>query len=264
MELFEQIKAAFNKAYVADDGRIKGNTQTCYVMALYFHLLPEDKRDAAVRYLVEDIKARGGRLSTGFVGTSLVMPTLSRFGQTPIAYELVQSEKFPSWGFTIKHGATSIWERWDGWTPEKGFQDPGMNSFAHYAFGAVGQWMFQTMAGIDTEEPGYQKILVKPEPGEGIDWVKADYRSLHGVIASAWKKGNGKLTLDVAIPANTKAKISLPLNVNRTDEMEKGITESGKPLSEAPHVKVIGQGELPLHVDVEVDAGEYHFVMPWK
>ncbi|MBN2578072.1 MAG: glycoside hydrolase family 78 protein [Pirellulales bacterium] len=264
MELFDEIKSAFNKAYVAADGRIKGNTQTCYVLALAFELLPPEKRETAVRYLLEDIKARDGRLSTGFVGTSLLMPTLSRFGRTPTAYALALSEKFPSWGFTVKHGATSIWERWDGWTPEKGFQDPGMNSFAHYAFGAVGQWLFQTMAGIDTQEPGFQKILIRPELGEGIDWVKASYRSLHGEIASAWKREGSKLVLDVTIPANTTAKVSIPVNVNREIEREKLVSESGRPLSEAPRVKVIGKGKSQLSVDVEVEAGQYHFETHWK
>jgi alpha-L-rhamnosidase len=259
MELFDEIKAAFNKAYVNSEGRIKGNTQTCYVMALYFDLLPEDKREAAVKYLVEDIRNRDGRLSTGFLGTSILMPTLSRFKQTPVAYELLLSEKFPSWGFTIKHGATSIWERWDGWTPEKGFQDPKMNSFAHYSFGAVAQWLFQTVAGIDTARPGFQNILIKPEPGDGIDWVKAAYRSPHGKIISAWKKTGNKLVIDLTIPANTTAKAFLPANLERSDVQP---TESGKPVDQAPGVKVLGLDGKTLNV--EIGAGTYRFEMPYS
>ncbi len=143
-DLFRQIKEAFNEAYVAPDGRIKGDTQTCYVLALWFDLLPAEKREAAARRLVDDIHSRGTHLSTGFVGTSVLMPTLSKIGQTPLAYKLLLNETFPSWGFSIRHGATTTWERWDGWTPEKGFQDYRMNSFAHYSFGAVARWMFQT------------------------------------------------------------------------------------------------------------------------
>jgi alpha-L-rhamnosidase len=284
MDLFEQIKAAFNKAYVAPDGRIKGNTQTCYVLALAFQLLPPEKRPLASQYLLDDIKAHDGRLSTGFVGTSLVMPTLSRFGQTPAAYELVQSEKFPSWGFTIKHGATSIWERWDGWTPEKGFQDPGMNSFAHYAFGAVGQWLFQSMAGIDTQEPGFQQILLKPQPNlslpasseKDIAWVKAKYRSLHGEIAVAWKKDAkaGELLLDVTVPANTTAKLLLPWEIAAMSSNQPPIRlfkESGKPLEESPGLKILGPQRTidlpqggPVYLAVQLAAGRYHFQTPWS
>ena len=191
-ELFQQIKAAFNKAYVNAEGRIKGNTQTCYVMALWFDLLPAEKRAAAVKYLVDDIKSRNTHLSTGFVGTSVLMPTLSANGQTPVAYQLLLNDTFPSWGFSIKHGATSIWERWDGWTPEKGFQDPGMNSFAHYSFGAVARWMFQTAGGIDMAEPGFQRLLIHPQPAKGLDWVKAGYRSIHGQIGSQWRTEGGQ------------------------------------------------------------------------
>ncbi len=229
--LFEQIKAAFNKAYVAADGRIKGNTQTCYVMALWFDLLPAEKRPAAVRYLVDDVKSRGTHLSTGFVGTSVLMPTLSANGQTPVAYQLLLNDTFPSWGFSIKHGATSIWERWDGWTPEKGFQDPGMNSFAHYSFGAVARWMFQTVAGIDMAEPGFQKLLIRPQPAPGLTWVKASYHSIHGQIATEWKIAEGKLTLAVTIPANTTATVHLPVADSAV------VTEGGQPATQVEGVK---------------------------
>ena len=254
-ELFEQIKAAFNKAFVAADGRIKGNTQTCYVMALWFDLLPAEKRPVAVKYLVEDIKSRDTHLSTGFVGTSVLMPTLSANGQTAVAYKLFLNDTFPSWGFSIKHGATSIWERWDGWTPEKGFQDPGMNSFAHYSFGAVARWMFQTVAGIDMAEPGFQRLLIRPQPAEGLTWVKAGYRSIHGQIATEWRTEGGKLTLTVTIPANATAAVYLPC----TDSA--AITEAGKPITQSEGVKFVrsedGQSLF------EVGAGTYEFAMPW-
>ncbi|MEN6459437.1 MAG: glycoside hydrolase family 78 protein [Thermoguttaceae bacterium] len=254
-ELFGQIKAAFNKAYVAADGRIKGNTQTGYILALAFNLLPEEKRPAAVKYLVENIKARGTHLSTGFVGTSMLMPTLSATGNTPIAYKLLLNDTFPSWGFSIKHGATSIWERWDGWTPEKGFQDPGMNSFAHYSFGAVSQWMFQTVAGIDTIEPGFQRLKIRPQPGPGIDWVKCSYHSIHGPIAVQWKTADSKLTLAVSIPANTTAIVHLP----GTDPA--AITEGGRAIADAEGVKFLRtEGGESLF---EVPAGAYEFVAPW-
>ncbi len=253
-ELFEQIKAAFNKAYVSEDGKIKGNTQACYAMALAFDLLPAEKRQLAGKRLVDDIKAHDDRLTTGFSGTALLLPMLSATGHTNVAYQLLLSEKFPSWGFMIKQGATSLWENWDGVTPEKGFQDPRANSLAHYAFGAVGQWMFQNMAGIDTDEAGFQKLLIRPEPGPGIDWIKASYHSLHGQIRSAWKRENGRLTFDITIPANSSATILLP-----TNSIEH-LTEAGMPLSQAVGVKVVGveHGRAKL----AAEAGKYHFEMP--
>lgn len=250
-DLFGQIKAAFNKAYVAEDGRIKGNTQTCYVMALWFDLLPTDKRAAAVKYLVDDIQSRDTHLSTGFVGTSVLMPTLSANGNTPIAYKLFLNDTFPSWGFSIKHGATSVWERWDGWTPEKGFQDPGMNSFAHYSFGAVARWMFQTVGGIDMAEPGFQRLLIRPQPAEGLTWAKASYGSIHGRIATDWKTEQGKLTLAVTIPANTTAVVALPTANSAA------VTEGGRPAAQVEGVKFLRvEGGESLF---EVGAGEYVF-----
>jgi alpha-L-rhamnosidase len=254
-ELFRQIKEAFNKAYVSADGKIKGNTQTCYVLALWFHLLPEDKRPAAIGYLVDDIKSRKTHLSTGFVGTSVLMPTLSAVGQTPLAYKLLLNETFPSWGFSIKHGATTTWERWDGWTPDKGFNNYGMNSFSHYSFGAVARWMFQTVAGIDTAEPGFQHLLIRPQPAEGLTWVKASYHSIHGPITTEWRTEDGKLTVKVVIPANTTATVCLPV------ADPSAVTEGGRPAAQAEGVKsLLGKvGESRF----DVVAGEYEFVMPW-
>ena len=162
------------------------------------------------------------------------MPTLSATGNTPIAYKLLLNDTFPSWGYSIKHGATTIWERWDGWTAEHGFQDPGMNSFAHYSFGAVARWMFQTVAGIDMAEPGFQRLLIHPQPAEGLTWVKASYGSIHGRIATQWKTADGKLAVIVSIPANTTATVVLPT----TDPA--AVTENGKPLEQAEGVKVLG------------------------
>ncbi len=209
-KLFDDIKQAFNKAYVGEDGKIKGGTQTVYVLALAFDLLDEEKRPAAVQYLVEDIETRDVHLSTGFVGTKDLMQTLMRFGQTDVAYKLFHNDTFPSWGFSIRHGATSIWERWDGWTPEKGFQDPGMNSFAHYSFGAVAEWMFKTIAGIDTDGPGYKQIIIRPRPGGELTRATTSYNSINGLIATSWRIKGKKLQLDVTIPANTTARIYVP------------------------------------------------------
>ncbi|MEA1952359.1 MAG: family 78 glycoside hydrolase catalytic domain, partial [Planctomycetota bacterium] len=254
--LFEEIKAAFNKAFVAKDGRIKGNTQTVYVLAIWFGLLSEEHEKAAARYLVEDIKSRGNHLSTGFNGTAYLMPTLAKTGNNQTAYKLLLNDTFPSWGYSIKHGATSIWERWDGWTADKGFQDPGMNSFAHYSFGAVAGWMFQSIAGIGTDAPGFQRLLIAPCPGPGLTWVKAGYGSIHGHIQSDWKTENGKLTMDVTIPANTTATVVVPCGNPQK------ITEGGRPVTDSKGIELVAAtgGEVVL----KVAAGKYSFAAPWK
>ena len=267
--LFGRIKEAFIKAYVSSDGRVKSNSQTSYVVALAFDLLPADKREAAAGFLVENIKSRQTHLSTGFNGTAYLMPTLAATGHNDIAYKLFLNDTFPSWGYSIKHGATSIWERWDGWTADKGFQDPGMNSFAHYSFGAVARWMFQTVAGIGTFGPGFQQLDLAPAPGEGLTWVKAHYDSIHGRIASAWKIENGKLVIDITIPANTTATVTIPA----ANPLE--VTEGGRPLVDAADLKLVSKVRAEIKggkvmvdaggkVVVEAKAGTYHFVAPWK
>ncbi|GAB4130876.1 family 78 glycoside hydrolase catalytic domain [Thermopirellula anaerolimosa] len=251
LRLYEDIRRAFQAAYVSDDGRVKGDTQTCYVLALRFGLLPEDLREKAARHLVDDIAKRDHHLSTGFVGTAFLMPTLSDFGHTGTAYHLLLNDTFPSWGFSIKHGATSIWERWDGWTPEKGFQDPGMNSFAHYAFGAVGQWLFQYVAGIDTDGPGFRRIVLRPHLGQGLDFVNARYRSICGEIVSEWRKDANGLSWHVVVPANVAATICVP--AAGTDV----ITVDGQSIENASGVRVVRQ-EADYRV-LSAGAGEYQF-----
>ena len=184
--LYERIKAAFNKAYVGGDGRIKGNTQAVYVLALAVDLVDGEKAKQAATYLVEDIEKKGGHLSTGFIGTKDLMLVLSKIGRHDVAYRLLLNDTFPSWGFSIKQGATSIWERWDGWTPEKGFQDPGMNSFAHYSFGAVYQWMVENIGGIQSDGPAYKHIVIEPHPGGPLTHAETSYQSIRGEIATAW------------------------------------------------------------------------------
>lgn len=220
--LFEQIKKRFNEKLVADDGTIKSNTQTVYVLAIKFGLLEPDKSAIAISRLIDRIEKQNGRLSTGFVGTKDLMTTLTDIGRTDVAYKLFGNDTFPSWRFSIKQGATSIWERWDGWTPEKGFHDPGMNSFAHYSFGAVAEWMFETIGGIDTDGPGFRNIIIKPQPGGNLTWAKASYNSINGPIATSWKLDGDNLTLDVTIPANTTATVYIPT----VDVLL--VTESGK------------------------------------
>jgi alpha-L-rhamnosidase len=234
-KLFQNIREAFQKEFVLPEGRIKGETQTGYLLALAVDLVPEDLQSGAAQHLVENIKQRGWHLSTGFVGAGYLNPVLTEMGYPDVAYRLLLNETFPSWGYSIKQGATTIWERWDGWTEEKGFQDPGMNSFNHYAFGSVGEWLFRSVAGIDLdpEIPGYKRIIIRPYPGGGLEYARAEYDSIHGKISSGWKLEDGKLTLNVTIPANTTALIHvLAENVSQ-------VTESGNPAKNSKGVKFL-------------------------
>lgn len=233
--LFADIKDAFNKRYVAEDGRIKGNTQCDYAMALKFDLLPDNLKPEAARYLEEDIKAKGGHLSTGFVGVSYLLPVLTQAGKADTAYELLLQDTFPSWLFSVKHGATTIWERWDGWTPEKGFQDPGMNSFNHYSLGSCGEYLFSGIGGIRPASPGFKTVLIDPVVRDSLTWANTSFDSIHGRIATAWKRKGRQLSLKVTIPANTSATICVPARSLA------GITENGKAVEAASGVKFLKQ-----------------------
>ncbi len=231
-KLFQEIKSAFNNAFVRPaDGKIfggngtQGDTQTCYLVGLRFDLLSDSARVQAAKHLVDDIvNKKSGHLSTGFVGVGYLNPTLSQTGNLEVAYRLLQNDTFPSWGYSIKQGATTIWERWDGWTKEKGFQDPGMNSFNHYSLGSVGEWMADTVAGIDLDPqvPAYKHILLRPMPGGGLTYAKATYDSIQGHIVSDWKLENGGLTYHIEVPANTTATVYVPMAAGKT------VMESGK------------------------------------
>lgn len=246
-----RIKAAFNKAYVAGDGKIKGDSQTAYVLALAHDLLEGERRNQAAEHLIRKIREKNWHLSTGFVGTKDLMLVLSKIGRNDVAYRLLHNDTFPSWGFSIKHGATSIWERWNGWTPEQGFGDPGMNSFAHYSFGAVGQWMFENIGGIHTEGAGFKEIVLRPQPGGKLTWAKVSYDSIRGPIVSNWKKADGVFELDVQIPANTTATLVLP-----TSDAD-SVRESGKPLADASGIEIAGKDAETM--TLKLGSGIYRF-----
>ncbi len=233
LELFEKIKTAFNRTYVAADGRIKGDTQAAYVLALAFDLVEGETARRAADHLVADIEKHHWHLTTGFVGTKDLMLALAKIGRNDVAYRLVHNDTFPSWGFSIKNGATSIWERWDGWTPEIGFEKSGMNSFAHYSFGAVYGWMAENIGGIRNAGLAYDRILIAPEPDDKLTFARVAYDSIHGTIRSEWKKSANQFTVNVTIPANTTATVSLPAAADGD------ITENGLPLDQVTGVKFL-------------------------
>ena len=181
-------------------------------------------------------QGQGGQLTTGFVGVSYLLPVLTEAGKVDTAYRLLMQDTFPSWLFSVKHGATTIWERWDGWTPEKGFQDPGMNSFNHYSLGSCGEWLYGSVAGIDLdpERPAFRHIIIHPRIGGGLTSAKASVQSIRGPIAVAWdvaEQGSDRvLTLHVNIPANTTATVYVPAKDAAT------VTEGDMPAARATGV----------------------------
>jgi len=210
--LFDSVRAAFQKTYIGPDGQIQGKTQTGYVLALAFDLMPQNLRSRAADLLVKDIQDKGNHLSTGFIGVKYLNPVLAESGNLDLAYRLLFNTTFPSWGFPITQGATTIWERWDGWTAEKGFQDPGMNSFNHYSMGSVGEWLYRYVVGIDLDPnvAGYKRFVVHPRTNEGLKNASAEYLSIHGAIRVSWTRQEGKFTLRVTVPANTTSVVYVP------------------------------------------------------
>ncbi len=226
-QLYQKLRKVFQKAYVKPDGTVLSNSQCAYVLALAFDLLDGENVQKAADHLVANIEQRGWHLSTGFVGTRDIMNVLSKIGRNDVAFRLLHNTTFPSWGFTIKNGATSIWERWDGWTPDKGFQDPGMNSFAHYAFGAVVGWMFAQPAGIMNLDAGFGKIRIAPEIDPNLTFLKSSYDSVRGKIVSNWQVGNGTFDMHVEVPPNVQAEVVVPYE-HATAKGLKGVSKGGQ------------------------------------
>ncbi len=254
-DLLKNIKEAFINEYMTPNGRLVSSTQTAYVLALNFDMLPENLRAQAAEKLVDNVKSYGNHLTTGFLGTPYLCHVLSRFGYDDVAYTLLLQETYPSWLYPVKMGATTIWERWDGIKPDSTFQTPGMNSFNHYAYGAIGDWMYRVVTGIDTEEstPGYKSIVIKPHLDNRLTQALSEYNTGYGLVKSAWAAGETNTTFDVVIPPNTTATVYLP--AESTDK----ITEGLKPLSSFKEIQVIGkEGD---YVKLTIGSGKYRFTV---
>jgi alpha-L-rhamnosidase len=208
--LAANVRDAFRAKWVTGDGRLGVETQTAYAMAIGFNLLNEAEREVAGNRLAELVDQAGTHLATGFLGTPIVMPALSDTGHHELACRLLRQDGYPSWLFEVVNGATSIWERWNGWTPDNGFYSPRMNSFNHYAFGAVGDWMYRYLAGLQPIEPGYRRTRIQPRPGGGFTSARATHESLYGQHVSGWQLVDGRLEVEAQVPANTTASVVLP------------------------------------------------------
>jgi alpha-L-rhamnosidase len=260
--LHRDIIAAFNKAYVniekAADGspqiRIKGDTQCSYILALRFNLLSDELRPLAAARLVETISRANNHLSTGFVGVSYLLPVLDSINQRPLAAKLLLNDTFPSWLFSVRHGATTIWERWDGYTPQTGpHPDISMNSFNHYSLGSCGQWFVEGIGGITQrgQPSAFQRVNINLDPLPNIDVADISYTSIRGTYRTNWTSSPKGRNAVITIPPNCTALVRFPSGSS-------SITESGKPLSTGDlSAKVRNQNPFT----VELGSGTYDFAI---
>jgi alpha-L-rhamnosidase len=251
-ELKAKIKSAFQKEFITPAGRLSSNTQTAYVLALAFDLVPEELKSSAAERLADDVR-KFGHITTGFLGTPLICHVLTENGYSDLAYMLLFRKQYPSWLYPVTMGATTIWERWDGIRPDGSFQSAGMNSFNHYAYGAVGNWLYSEVAGIsiDPELPGYKHFIIKPYLTDKLTWARAEHHSVYGGIQSYWEQKEGFLKLHVVIPPNTTAMIEIPA------KEASNITEGGIAVAGVSEITVKGTAED--RVLLQVGSGTYDF-----
>lgn len=252
-QLLQRVKAAFLNEYATPNGGLVSGTQTAYVLALNFDMLPENLRQQAADRLANNVKDYGNHLTTGFLGTPYLCHVLTRFGHDDVAYKLLLQETYPSWLYPVKMGATTIWERWDGIKPDSTFQTPGMNSFNHYSYGAIGDWMYRSVVGIDTYDDGvgYKHIKVMPHIGSSLTNASASLQTYYGKLSNAWKVNDNTITMDVEVPANTTATIYLPA------ASADAVTEGGIALSSAKSLQAAGTENG--YTVVTAGSGTYHF-----
>ncbi|HEX7473854.1 MAG TPA: family 78 glycoside hydrolase catalytic domain [Candidatus Limnocylindrales bacterium] len=244
--LAARARAAFRRRFTTASGTLGEETQTGYALALGFDLLPRDARSTASDRLAHLIEAAGGHLLTGFLGTGLVLSALSDHGHHELATRLARQDTYPSWGYEVRQGATTIWERWNSWTPEDGFADPGMNSLNHAALGSVADWLHQHLAGLAPGAPGYRTMLVRPRPAAGIEWARAAHESPHGSHSVEWMADARHLEVTVEVPPNTFAEVVVPA--------------TGRTLSVAGHRPRSGARGV---VRVASSAGEHRLTLSW-
>jgi alpha-L-rhamnosidase len=245
-ELRAKIGAAFAAAFVDGSGRVASGTQTAYVLALHMGLIPEELVIPAAGHLVAAIRAADWHLTTGFAGVGYLLPVLSVTGHTDIAYRLLAQRTFPSWRYMIDQGATTIWERWDGWSAERGFQSAWMNSFNHYSLGSVGEWLYRFLLGIDQEpgSVGFGRLLLRPHPGGELDRATGSYQSARGLIRAGWERADGQFTYRVEVPANALASVHVP----SADAASVRDAAGGRPAAVASYPGLAGASAAVFHV----------------
>lgn len=248
-----RIKAAFQREYVTPNGALMSNTQTAYVLALQFDMLPEALRAQAAERLARNVADYDNHLTTGFLGTPYLCQVLSRSGHADVAYKLLLQKTYPSWLYPITMGATTMWERWDSMRPDSTFAPPSMTSFNHYAYGAIGDWLYTTVAGLNAAAPGYHQLTVRPQPGGGFTQATATLETGYGPTRSHWQVVGDQLTLDVTVPPNATATVYVPTT------NPSSVREGNRPLGVSLPADPAQEGYLP----VPVGSGQYHFTTTW-
>jgi len=249
--LHSSILESFRKEFVTETGRLVSPTQTGHVLALMFNLVEEKHRKRTIDTLVKYLEESKIHLTTGFVGTPYLCYVLSQNGYNDMAYKLLLQTDYPSWLYPITKGATTIWEHWDGIREDGSFWSTDMNSFNHYAYGSIGDWMYRVVAGIDAGKPGYKHILLKPQPGEGLTFAQASYQSMYGEIKSGWNREGSAIEINFEIPANTTAEIILLEAV-----IDKVLENGRKP---AGSEGISGMEQLDNGVKLNIGSGKYCF-----
>jgi alpha-L-rhamnosidase len=252
-KLFRDVRAAFNREFVSTGGRVGENTQTAYALALGFGLLPDSLVAPAGERLAAAVRGRGMHLTTGFLGTPQLLPVLSATSHFDVAYGLLMQRSYPSWLYPITRGATTMWERWDGIRPDSSFQDAGMNSFNHYAFGAVGDWMYRTIGGIslDPSAPAGKRVRIAPRPGGGLTRARASLETPYGKVSSSWRLGERDFVLEASVPPNTTGDVVLiETTVDR-------VREAGRAVRGTSGIREVRQ--VGRDVVVVVGSGDYKF-----
>ena len=250
--LLKEIITAFHNEYFTPAGRLAIHTQTAYVLALMFNLVEEKNKERTVQALLDLLKENDWHLSTGFLGTPYLCHVLSQNGHPEAAYKLLMQTDYPSWLYQVTKGATTVWEHWDGIKPDNTFWSTDMNSFNHYAYGSIGSWLYQVVAGIEIDEtqPAYKHIIFRPTPFQTFQWVKATYDSLYGRVSLQWKITNGKLEIVTEVPHNTTATIIL------TCADAAHLTVNGKPFEAE---SAVHDGKAIL----ELGSGNWNFSCPY-
>jgi alpha-L-rhamnosidase len=251
-ELAEHIRKTFTERFVGEDGTVAGDTQTGHLLALAFDLPPAELVPGAVARLAELVETQG--ISTGFLGVGLLAPVLDAHGHAALAHRLLRRTDPPSWLYPLRHGATTVWERWDGYTPERGFQAAAMNSFNHYALGSVGEWLYRGVAGLGQApgSAGYRELLIRPRPGPArSSWARASHESVRGRISVGWSQDNGVFRLELTVPPGAGAVVHIP--TTNAD----GVRENGVPVAAATGVQIVGRERGTLRC--RVTSGEFRF-----
>jgi alpha-L-rhamnosidase len=252
-QVSHDVRAAFADTFVQPDGTVGSGSQTGYALALGMDLVPQGERDAVGAKFVAKVHASNDHLTTGFVGTPWLLPALTSIGQDALAYQLLETKTFPSWGYEISKGATTMWERWDSINPDGSFGDVSMNSFNHYAYGAVGSWMYQNIGGIAPAAAGYKQIRIAPAIGGGLTHGQGSYDSAYGTIATNWNLTGGDLSLHVDVPVNTTADVVIPA------DSAYAVTEGGHLLDGVDGITDVSSDGG--QVTVSVGSGGYDFAI---